>query len=231
MVTDRVVILGGGPGGYEAALVAAQLGAEVTVVDSDGIGGSAVLTDCVPSKTLIATAELMTEVGGAAELGVRSTTTRATTPPRSPSTWPWSTSGSCSSPPTSPPTSPAGSTRRACRSSPAAAASTARVGWSSDDDDVRRRRGPGRDGRRAAHAADRPARRRADPHLGAGLRPRRGAERAGRGRLRRDRRRVRQRLPRARHPGHAGVLARPGAPGRGRRRRRPCSRRSRPGAG
>jgi len=68
--TDRVVILGGGPGGYEAALVAAQLGAEVTVVDSDGIGGSAVLTDCVPSKTLIATAELMTDVHGANELGV-----------------------------------------------------------------------------------------------------------------------------------------------------------------
>jgi pyruvate/2-oxoglutarate dehydrogenase complex dihydrolipoamide dehydrogenase (E3) component len=67
---DKVVILGGGPGGYEAALVAAQLGAEVTVVDSDGIGGSAVLTDCVPSKTLIATAELMTDVAGAAELGV-----------------------------------------------------------------------------------------------------------------------------------------------------------------
>ena len=37
MASDRVVILGGGPGGYEAALVAAQLGAEVTVVDSDGI--------------------------------------------------------------------------------------------------------------------------------------------------------------------------------------------------
>jgi dihydrolipoamide dehydrogenase len=69
-VTDRVVILGGGPGGYEAALVAAQLGAEVTVVDSDGIGGSAVLTDCVPSKTLIATAELMTDVHSANELGV-----------------------------------------------------------------------------------------------------------------------------------------------------------------
>ncbi|GAB2885678.1 NAD(P)H-quinone dehydrogenase [Nocardioides pacificus] len=67
---NRVVIIGGGPGGYESALVAAQLGAEVTVVDSDGIGGSAVLTDCVPSKTLIATAELMTDVAGAAELGV-----------------------------------------------------------------------------------------------------------------------------------------------------------------
>jgi NAD(P)H dehydrogenase (quinone) len=70
MSTDKVVIIGGGPGGYESALVAAQLGAEVNVVDSDGIGGSAVLTDCVPSKTLIATAELMTDMAGASELGV-----------------------------------------------------------------------------------------------------------------------------------------------------------------
>jgi dihydrolipoamide dehydrogenase len=66
-----IVIIGGGPGGYEAALVAAQLGADVTVVDRDGIGGSAVLTDCVPSKTLIATAEVMTDTVESAELGVR----------------------------------------------------------------------------------------------------------------------------------------------------------------
>jgi pyruvate/2-oxoglutarate dehydrogenase complex dihydrolipoamide dehydrogenase (E3) component len=70
MSTERVVIIGGGPGGYEAAHVAAQLGAEVTIVDTDGVGGSAVLTDCVPSKTLIATAEVMSELSGAAELGV-----------------------------------------------------------------------------------------------------------------------------------------------------------------
>jgi dihydrolipoamide dehydrogenase len=69
-MTDRVVIIGGGPGGYESAHVAAQLGAEVTIVDTDGVGGSAVLTDCVPSKTLIATAELMTEVSESAELGI-----------------------------------------------------------------------------------------------------------------------------------------------------------------
>ncbi len=69
-MSDRVVIIGGGPGGYEAAHVAAQLGADVTVVDSDGLGGSAVLTDCVPSKTLIATSELMSEMTDAAELGV-----------------------------------------------------------------------------------------------------------------------------------------------------------------
>lgn len=69
-MADRIVIIGGGPGGYEAAHVAAQLGADVTIVDTDGIGGSAVLTDCVPSKTLIATAELMADMGTAQELGV-----------------------------------------------------------------------------------------------------------------------------------------------------------------
>ncbi|NJQ00605.1 NAD(P)H-quinone dehydrogenase [Streptomyces zingiberis] len=67
----RIVIIGGGPGGYEAALVAAQLGAEVTVVDSDGLGGASVLTDCVPSKTLIATAEVMTTFDSSyEELGI-----------------------------------------------------------------------------------------------------------------------------------------------------------------
>lgn len=65
-----VVILGGGPGGYEAALVAAHLGARVTVVDRDGLGGAAVLTDCVPSKALIATADYLSELEVAGELGV-----------------------------------------------------------------------------------------------------------------------------------------------------------------
>lgn len=66
----RVAIVGGGPGGYEAALVAAQLGADVTLVDTDGIGGSAVLTDCVPSKALLAVAETATQVRAAAALGI-----------------------------------------------------------------------------------------------------------------------------------------------------------------
>ncbi|MGO1509740.1 MAG: NAD(P)H-quinone dehydrogenase [Actinomycetaceae bacterium] len=69
---SRVVIVGGGPGGYEAALVAAQLGARVTLVESKGLGGSAVLTDVVPSKTLIATAEWLTVTESAHELGIRS---------------------------------------------------------------------------------------------------------------------------------------------------------------
>ena len=66
----RIVIIGGGPAGYEAALVAAQLGAQVTVIERDGIGGASVLTDCVPSKTLIAAAGAMTSVRDSAVLGV-----------------------------------------------------------------------------------------------------------------------------------------------------------------
>ena len=69
--TQRIAILGGGPGGYEAALAGAQLGAEVTLVERSGVGGSAVLTDVVPSKTLIATAEAANSIGEAADLGVQ----------------------------------------------------------------------------------------------------------------------------------------------------------------
>jgi NAD(P)H dehydrogenase (quinone) len=67
----RVAIIGGGPGGYEAALVAAQLGAAVTVIERDGLGGACVLTDCVPSKTLIATSGTMTALEESADLGIR----------------------------------------------------------------------------------------------------------------------------------------------------------------
>jgi dihydrolipoamide dehydrogenase len=67
----RIVIIGGGPGGYEAALVAAQLGAKVTVVEEEGLGGACVLSDCVPSKTLIATSSMMAELEGAGDLGIR----------------------------------------------------------------------------------------------------------------------------------------------------------------
>jgi dihydrolipoamide dehydrogenase len=67
----RLAILGGGPGGYEAALAGAQLGADVTVVERAGIGGAAVLTDVVPSKSLIATAEAATAIAGSTDLGVQ----------------------------------------------------------------------------------------------------------------------------------------------------------------
>jgi dihydrolipoamide dehydrogenase len=68
---QRVAVIGGGPGGYEAALTGAQMGAEVTVIERVGVGGSAVLTDVVPSKTLIATAEAANAIGEAADLGVQ----------------------------------------------------------------------------------------------------------------------------------------------------------------
>jgi dihydrolipoamide dehydrogenase len=66
----RIVIVGGGPAGYESALVAAQLGAQVTVIERDGIGGSCVLTDCVPSKTLIATSDRVSAFRDASRVGV-----------------------------------------------------------------------------------------------------------------------------------------------------------------
>jgi pyruvate/2-oxoglutarate dehydrogenase complex dihydrolipoamide dehydrogenase (E3) component len=66
----RILILGGGPAGYEAALVAVQLGAQVSIVDRDGIGGACVLTDCVPSKALIATSAKLTAFRTAPALGV-----------------------------------------------------------------------------------------------------------------------------------------------------------------
>ena len=69
----NVVIIGGGPGGYEAALVAAQLGAHVTLIERDGIGGAAVLTDVVPSKALIAVAEAATDTKGSSVIGVHAT--------------------------------------------------------------------------------------------------------------------------------------------------------------
>jgi len=71
MAPTRIVILGGGPGGYEAALVAAEQGADVTVVSREGLGGNSVLWDCVPSKALIVSAEAMGWMQSAHRLGVR----------------------------------------------------------------------------------------------------------------------------------------------------------------
>ena len=67
-----IAIIGGGPAGYEAALVAVQLGADVTLVERDGVGGQCVLSDCVPSKTFIATSEVMNDLEEVARVGVRS---------------------------------------------------------------------------------------------------------------------------------------------------------------
>ncbi len=72
-VSQRIAILGGGPAGYEAALVAAELGAEVTIVADEGLGGNSVLWDCVPSKALIVAAEAMGWIARSHDMGVRHT--------------------------------------------------------------------------------------------------------------------------------------------------------------
>lgn len=55
----RVVTLGGGPGGYIAAIRAAQLGAQVTVIESSEVGGTCLNSGCIPTKALLASAEIM----------------------------------------------------------------------------------------------------------------------------------------------------------------------------
>ena len=67
---QKIVILGGGPGGYEAALVAAEQGADVTVVSREGLGGNSVLWDCVPSKAMIVSSVAMGTMETAERLGV-----------------------------------------------------------------------------------------------------------------------------------------------------------------
>ena len=53
-MATRLVIIGGGPAGNQAATQAAKLGAEVTIIERDIIGGAAHLWDCIPSKAMIA---------------------------------------------------------------------------------------------------------------------------------------------------------------------------------
>ena len=67
----RFVIIGGGPAGNTAATVAASLGAEVTLIERDVVGGAAHLWDCIPSKAMIATGNELTELGHARDDGAR----------------------------------------------------------------------------------------------------------------------------------------------------------------
>jgi dihydrolipoamide dehydrogenase len=66
----RFVIIGGGPAGNTAATVAASLGAEVTLIERDIIGGAAHLRDCIPSKAMIATGNELTELQHARTMGL-----------------------------------------------------------------------------------------------------------------------------------------------------------------
>jgi dihydrolipoamide dehydrogenase len=69
-VAVRFVIIGGGPAGNTAATHAARLGAEVTVIERDIVGGAAHLWDCIPSKAMIATGGAMAEARRAGVMGL-----------------------------------------------------------------------------------------------------------------------------------------------------------------
>jgi pyruvate/2-oxoglutarate dehydrogenase complex dihydrolipoamide dehydrogenase (E3) component len=66
----RLVIIGGGPGGHTTATNAARLGAEVTIIEKDILGGAAHLWDCIPSKTMIATGNAMSFAHRAQGMGL-----------------------------------------------------------------------------------------------------------------------------------------------------------------
>ena len=66
----KLAILGGGPAGYAAAATAAHLGADVTLVEDNQLGGNCTMTDAVPSKTLLTTADAMLEISRAESDGV-----------------------------------------------------------------------------------------------------------------------------------------------------------------
>ena len=105
----RIVIIGGGPGGYEAALVAAELGADVTVVSDEGAGGACVLWDCVPSKTLLSSAQAFSTLETAPSLGVHFQSAAANHPiPTYEADLPTIMAGSTTSPMPSPTTSASG---------------------------------------------------------------------------------------------------------------------------
>ena len=65
-----VVVIGGGPGGYVAALRAAQLGAKTAIVEKDRVGGTCLVRGCIPTKALLQSSELYTQLKGGAPFGV-----------------------------------------------------------------------------------------------------------------------------------------------------------------
>ncbi len=69
-MSATIVVLGGGPAGYVAALRAAQLGARVTVVESREIGGTCLNRGCIPTKALVAAVQRLRLARGAGEFGI-----------------------------------------------------------------------------------------------------------------------------------------------------------------
>lgn len=70
-VETDVAVIGGGPGGYVAALRAAQLGKSVTLIEKERLGGICLNVGCIPSKALIHAADLFDEIKGAEKFGIK----------------------------------------------------------------------------------------------------------------------------------------------------------------
>src|SRR4029077_9684955 len=68
--TFDVVVVGGGPGGYVAALRAAQLGAATAIIEKDRFGGTCLVRGCIPTKALLQSSELYSLAKGGAPFGV-----------------------------------------------------------------------------------------------------------------------------------------------------------------
>jgi dihydrolipoamide dehydrogenase len=68
--STEVLVIGGGPGGYAAAIRAGQLGLDVTLVEMDAVGGACLNRGCIPSKALLSGTRLAHEAGSASEMGV-----------------------------------------------------------------------------------------------------------------------------------------------------------------
>jgi len=65
-----VLVIGGGPGGYVAAIRAGQLDLDVTLVEQDALGGTCLNHGCIPSKAMVSAADLAHDAGQAEELGI-----------------------------------------------------------------------------------------------------------------------------------------------------------------
>ncbi len=66
-----LIIIGAGPGGYPAAIRAAQLGAKTAIIEKEELGGTCLNRGCIPTKTLIAGADVLEKIKNAAEFGIK----------------------------------------------------------------------------------------------------------------------------------------------------------------
>ncbi len=76
----RIAVLGGGPGGYSAAFEAARLGADVVLVERERLGGTCLNWGCIPTKTILRSAHIVSDTRHAADYGLEGFTRRGRRP-------------------------------------------------------------------------------------------------------------------------------------------------------